>query len=324
MSTISEEDKQLAKEYNYSPFMIRELIANFPADYLEVIKAFEKPPLKSIRVNLLKTTPEIVKDALEQKGFQLAKSEWLPYAFHVVNNTSQFDLGATHEYLHGWYYLQSYASMIPVHILYPEPKDTVLDMCAAPGSKTTQIGQYMQNKGVLVAIDSNRDRLNAVISNLKRCGVYNTIVFPMDSREVKKLGAMGFQPNKILLDAPCTGAGIIRSDPTRKHSRELVDVKEAAVRQKQLLKAGLELLAPNGMLLYSTCSFHYQENEQVVAEVVHQMKDIEIIEPNEQIGMPGLDKVNQIDFGYEMLKTRRLYPNVHDTDAFFFALLHKN
>ena len=268
MSTETVDIKSIEEEYNYSPFMIRELIANYPSDYLEVIQAFEKPPIKSIRVNLLKTTPEEVKTALESKDFQLTPTEWLPYAFHVLKSNAQFELGATHEYLRGWYYIQSYASMIPVHILYPEPKDIVLDMCAAPGSKTTQIAQYMQNKGTLVAVDESKDRLNALIANMKRCGCYNSIAFPFDGRNVKKLETMGFQPNKILLDAPCTGAGIIRTDPTRKYSRDLTDVKDAAIRQKQLLRAGLELLAPQGTLVYSTCSFHYQENEQVVAEVV--------------------------------------------------------
>jgi len=320
----NQEIQNLATEFSYSPFMISELIKNFPNDYLEVIKAFEKPPIKSIRVNTLKTTPENVKQSLEDKGFQLQPIEWFPYEFNVVQQDMPFDLGATHEYLHGWYYLQSLASMVPVHILYPESKDIVLDMCAAPGSKTTQIAQYMQNKGTLIAIDEKKDRLSALGANLKRCGVYNTIIFPYDSRDVTKFSSLGFQPNKILLDAPCTGAGVIRTDPSRKKSRDLNDIKLMAAKQKQLLKAGLSLLAPKGTLVYSTCSFHYQENEMVVAEVLKEMKNIEIIEPNEPIGLPGLEKVGELEFGYDLLKSRRLYPNIHDTDAFFFCLLRKN
>lgn len=319
----NEEIKRLADLHGYSNLMMAELIKNYPDDYVEVIKAFEKPLIKAIRVNTLKVTPETVKTALEQKEFKLAPNEWLNYAFNIFSEEAKFDLGATHEYLHGWYYLQTIASMIPVHILFPEPNDTVLDMCAAPGSKTTQIAQYMQNEGIIIAIDDKKNRILSLNANLKRCGVYNCVTFPYNAKNVKKLATAGIKPNKILLDAPCTGAGIIRQDPTRKTSRDLSDIKYMASLQKELLTAGLELLAPQGWLLYSTCSFHYQENEMVISEVLPKFKDVEIVSPAENIGLPGLIKVGNIEFGDQMLKARRLAPNIHDTDAFFYCLLKK-
>ena len=93
--------------------------------------------------------------------------------------------------------------------------------------------------------------------------------------------------------------------------------------QKELLMAGLNMLAPQGYLMYSTCSFHYIENEQVVAEVIALRNDVEIVEPAYDIGLPGLESIEGLEFGYDLLKTRRLYPNLHDTDAFFMALLKK-
>ena len=235
---------------------------------------------------------------------------------------SDLQIGATHEYLEGHYYLQSLASMIPPQMLYPGKKDHVLDMCAAPGSKTTQMGQLMQQGGIIVATDVKESRLKSLNSNIRRCGLYNCLTFAHDARKLKsKLGS--FLPTKILLDAPCSGSGIIRIDPSPKRTKDDSDIKRLSSMQKDLLKAGLDILPPGGRLMYSTCSFHYQENEQVIAETVLSRQDVEVIEPEENIGLPGLERIGNLEFGYELLKTRRLFPNLHDTDAFFMCLIEK-
>ena len=316
----------LAEDWGYSPYMMRQLILHFPDEYLGIIRAFNQPPKNTIRVNTLKTTPEKLVSQLSQKGFEFRPTEWIDYGFHVDTSASRLRLGATHEYLKGYYYLQSLGSMIPVQMLYPEPEDRVVDMCAAPGSKTTQIGQFMKQQGTLVAVDVKPSRIRALTSNVRRCGINNAIIFPADATQLKQQFKSMFKPNKILLDAPCSGSGIIRVDPTLKRMKNDANIKRLTRIQKDLLKTGLELLSPGGMLMYSTCSFFYQENEQVVAETLKlpNMENIEIIEPAEDIGLPGFDHVGDLDFGYELLKTRRLFPNIHDTDAFFYCLLRKN
>ncbi len=319
-----EEIEQIAEDYQYSDFMVRELMINYPDDYLEVIRAFEKPSLEMIRTNTLKIQPQALKKRLENKGFRLKKAQWIDYAYIVDTRNSKLSLGATHEYLMGYYYIQDLASMIPVYFLSPRPGDKVIDMCAAPGGKTTHIGQYLKQKGTIIAIDRKESRLKSLISNINRCGILNSMVFPYDGKDLNKIPKFRHWANKILLDAPCTGSGIIRKDKSRKMSRNLKDVKEMAKIQKSLLKTGLEILKPGGLLLYSTCSFHYRENEQVVAEVSASRDDVNIIEPFKvDIGLPGLIKAENREFGYDMLKTRRMYPNVHDTDAFFYCLLEK-
>jgi NOL1/NOP2/sun family putative RNA methylase len=315
---------ELAEENNYSQFMVQELMKNFPTDYKQIMKAFEKPPFQTIRVNTLKTTPELLKADLAKKAYRFKPAGSIPYALNVSSAKSKIEIGATHEYLRGLYYIQSYGSMIPVYLLYPEPEDRVLDMCAAPGSKTTQIGQLMNQEGIIVATDIKKSRLNSLISNVKRCGVKNCIIFPYDATQLKKIIKTTLKPNKILLDAPCTGSGLLRIDKANKKTQNIKSITRLSRIQKQLLKEGLEMLEPGGRLMYSTCSFHYQENEQVIAETIQNFDDVKIIEPfDTTIGLPGLTSVENIDFGYDMVKTRRLYPNVHDSDAFFYCLMEK-
>lgn len=302
--------------------MIKQIMINYPEEYLAVINSFNKPPHETIRVNTLKISPEELKKLLEKKGFHIRSTNF-EFAFHVDSSNTRLKLGATHEYLQGYYYIQSIASMIPVYLLYPEEGDKVLDMCAAPGSKTTQIGQYLNQTGLLVAVDSKISRIKSLNSNIKRCGIDNCITFPYDSTQLKPLLKPIFKPNKILLDAPCTGSGIIRIDPTLKKVRNDANIIRMARIQKKLLKVGLEMLEPGGLLMYSTCSFHYQENEEVVKDTLKKFDDIEIIEPNVDIGHPGFESIDDKKFGVDLLKTRRIYTNRDDMDAFFYCLLKK-
>ncbi len=295
-----------------------------PETWILWINAFNKPSIKTIRVNTLKISPEELKEQLEKKDFKLRPTKWFDNAFHIDSTDSKLKLGATHEYLKGFYYIQSLASMVPAHLLYPQPGDRVIDMCASPGSKTTQIGQMMKQQGIIIAIDAKITRIKSLTSNIKRCGIKNAIVFPHDSTQLKMEQIGPYKPNKILLDAPCSGSGIIREDPTIKRVKNDNDIKRLAQIQKKLLSKGLEFLQPEGYLMYSTCSFHYQENEQVIAETLQKFDNIEIVEPFEDIGLPGFDHVGEMDFGYDLIKSRRLFPNIHDTDAFFFCLMKKN
>ncbi len=318
----SEKILELAERYNYSPFMIKQIMINFPDEHLVVINAFNRQPRETIRVNTLKTNPEKLKELLKKKGFRL-KSTQFDYAFHVDSSQTRIGLGNTHEYLQGFYYMQSLASMVPVHLLYPEPGDKILDMCAAPGSKTTQIGQFLNQEGVIIAVDNKESRIKSLSSNVKRMGINNCIIFPYDSSQLKPFLKYTFIPDKILLDAPCTGSGIIRVDPTIKKTKNDLNINRMVRIQKKLLKTAIDILKPGGYLMYSTCSFHYQENEGVIADALKNNRNIEIIEPNEDFGHPGFDNIDNKIFGIELLKTRRVYPNRDDLDAFFYCLLKK-
>jgi NOL1/NOP2/sun family putative RNA methylase len=323
----SDDVNYLAELHQYSPFMVQEIKRNFPEDYKEVLQAFDRPAPQVIRVNTLRATPEMVVNCLKEKGFGVRPIEWLNYAFEITELNNTVQIGATHEYLFGWYYLQNLASMLPVHALYPQPGDIVLDMCAAPGSKTTQIGQYMQNKGTIIATDIHYLRCKTLAANLKRCGVQNAIICPIDAIQTKNFIQLGIRPQKILLDAPCTGSGVIRTDPSRKRSRNEHDIAQMAQIQKKLLKTGLDLLDHQGYLVYSTCSFHYQENEAVVAEVLRERSDIRILPLPATYGLPAFTKMGEEIFGDDMLNAQRvspIHPVKYAPDAFFICLLQKD
>ncbi len=285
-------------------------------DTVQLLEANEKPLIPSIRTNTLKISASELKRRLEKKGNELEPIEWIPYGFEVKKTS--INLGSSHEFLQGYYYLQNVASMLSAIILDPKPDDVVLDMCAAPGSKSTHLAQLMGNKGRLVLIDKNRNRIPALEVNLRRMGVLNSIILNMDAINLSDLN---IKSNKILLDAPCTGEGLIRQDPSRKKSRMVKELEKMSSIQRKLLKAGLNTLDSRGKLLYCTCSIAPEENELVVNDVLNQVKNFEIVEIPRNYGMKGLTEV----FGVSMLDSlkfsQRLYPHLHDTIGFYFCLI---
>ena len=287
-------------------------------DTIKLLKANEKSLTPSIRVNTLKITVSDLKKRLDQKGFKLEPIEWIPYAFKVIKET--YNLGSTHEFLQGYYYLQNIASMLPALILDPKPNDIVIDMCAAPGSKATHLAQIMKNEGTLILIDRNRKRIPALETNIRRMGIINSIVINMDASDLSKLN---IKATKILLDAPCTGEGLIRQDPNRKKSRKLKDIEKMASIQKRLLKAGLNALKSDGELLYSTCSIAPEENELVVHEVLEEESNFRISKISNTFGVSGLTEVYGKNLREDLRYSQRLYPHLHDNIGFYLCLLKR-
>ena len=311
--------KNLAQEYGYLPYMIERYIQFLGVDgTIDLLKANEKPLTPSIRVNTLKITAHDLKERLDQKGFKLEPIDWIPYAYKVIKET--YNLGSTHEFLQGYYYLQNIASMLPALILDPKPHDIVIDMCAAPGSKATHLAQLMKNEGTLILIDRNRKRIPALEVNIRRMGIINSIVFNMNAIDLSKLKV---KATKILLDAPCTGEGLIRQDLNRKKSRKLKDIEKMASIQKRLLKAGLNALKSDGELLYSTCSIAPEENELVFHEVLEEEKKFRISKISSTFGVHGLTEVYGKYLKEELKYSQRLYPHLHDTIGFYLCLIKK-
>jgi len=285
---------------------------------LKLLKANEQPLIPSIRVNTLKISVLELKKRLEKKGNELKPIEWIPYGFNVVKES--FNLGSSHEFLQGYYYLQNIASMLSAINLDPKPNDIVIDMCAAPGSKSTHLAQLMENKGTLILIEKNLNRIPALEVNLRRMGVSNSIVLNMDAINLSNMNVKG---DKILLDAPCTGEGLIRQDPSRKKSKKMRDVEKMAVIQKKLLKAGLKALKTGGKMLYCTCSIAPEENELVVNHVLNDLNNCSIFKIFRDYGVKGLTEVFGINLLDDLKFSQRLYPHIHDTIGFYFCLIKK-
>ncbi|NJE46154.1 RsmB/NOP family class I SAM-dependent RNA methyltransferase [Thermococcus sp. GR7] len=205
----------------------------------------------------------------------------------------------------GLFYAQSLPSMVVARILEPSEEELIIDMAAAPGGKTSHIAQLMQNRGEIIAIDKSKNRLRKMEEELKRLGVKNVKLIHMDSR---KLPELGIEADKILLDAPCTALGI---RPKLWESRTPKDIEATARYQRHFINAAIKSLRKGGVLVYSTCTLSYEENEANVKYMLS--KGLKLEEQSLFIGSHGigLDGV------------QRFYPNRHLTQGFFIAKLRK-
>lgn len=267
---------------------------------------------QSIRINTLKISHDELRERLHERGIVLSKIPYARDGFWIEK--SRFRVSASPEHLQGLFYIQESASQLAVHALEPKPGELVLDMTASPGGKTTQIAQYMENKGCIIALDiKNLDALN---NNVERLGVENCITYQTNALDVKKLG---LEFDKILLDAPCSGNIIIEKDWYTK--RSLQGIEKMSELQKNLLESGLGVLKKNGILVYSTCSLEPEENELVVDWALKKFNLA--VEPVITIGSNGLVDVFGRKLSPEIKKTKRFWPNKTGTQGFFIAKLRK-
>jgi NOL1/NOP2/sun family putative RNA methylase len=268
---------------------------------------------QAIRINPLKTTDEKLIETLSEQGVEIEKIPYLDHGYKV--HESPFSLGASIEYLLGHYSLQETASQYPVQVLQPTQEDRLLDMASAPGGKTTQAAAYMQNKGIMVAVDINRDRLFATENNVERCGVTNTSIHHVDALELSD--KEGF--TKILLDAPCSGNYV--TDTHWFQRRTETDIERNAELQKKLITKALNLLESGGVLLYSTCSLEPEENEQNIQWLIenHDVGLIELDGP----GDPALSNLDGVNLDQKISYCRRFWPEKTGTQGFFVAKVVK-
>lgn len=270
---------------------------------------------RSLRVNTLKITVSALIERLQEKGIMLEK---IPFVRDGYYYTSPFSLGATPEYLLGYYYLQEAASQIPVEHLELSPSEMVLDMAASPGSKTTQIAQWMDNKGILVAMDLKKERIGSLRNNIERMGVTNSVIYHLDGRKAESLGMMF---DRILLDAPCSGNYAAEKNffSLKQPGGNAPLVKT----QKQLLEAAYAVLKRKGKLVYSTCTLEPEENEAVIDGFLNAYPDMRLEPLRLLIGDPGMTEVFGQGLSPELAKAKRLWPHKSGTQGFFIAKLVK-
>ncbi|MEM2121298.1 MAG: RsmB/NOP family class I SAM-dependent RNA methyltransferase [Candidatus Woesearchaeota archaeon] len=290
--------------------MHREFFAKRYEEINGKIVEFKLKP--SLRVNTLKISPKELKIRLEEKGVKLERIKFVNNGFYYE---SKFSLGATTEYLLGYYYLQEAASMIPAEVLNPNNKDLVLDMAAAPGSKTTQISQIMNNQGLIIAFEKNPKRAFALKNNVERMGCKNVCVINEDILNLKT----NIQFDKILLDAPCSGNYLSQKGWFSK--RDLNGIIRNSEYQKKLIRKAHELLKENGILVYSTCSLEPEEDEEVVDFALK--LGFKILPTQIKIGDEGITKFKDKNFSEDLKFAKRLWPYKTKTQGFFIAKLKK-
>jgi len=321
----SQLSRDLATYFEYLPELIETFMKIFsPTEILEFLEANEKQRPVVIRTNTLKTRRKDLAKALVQRGVTLEPlASWSKVGIKITE--AKIPIGATPEYLAGHYILQAASSMCSVLALAPQEKERVLDMASAPGGKTSFVAQLMKNTGCVVANDLKRGRLKATTANLARLGVSNTIVCNYDGREFPKV--MG-KFDRVLLDAPCTGLGVIARDPSIKLQKTYRDVQKMAQLQKQLALAAVDSVNANsktgGIFVYSTCSIAVEENEQVVQYILNKRpSQVKLVDVGFDVGLPGFTRFQEKRFHPSLSKTRRFYPHVHNMDGFYVAKFQK-
>lgn len=303
------ESREFAKVYGYKEWMISRFINHIP-DIDKFLDSIEHFNHRYIRINTLKRDLYYIKDRLYAKGFEL-KPTCIDEIYEVQ---SSYPLGATTEYLLGYYYIQDLSSCLAVRAMEPTTNDTNIDLCAAPGGKTSYIAQLMNNQGLLVTIEAKKDRLRSLIFNLRRCYVKNTVVFHMDASNASSLLSLKF--DKVMLDAPCSCEGVIPKDLERKYNRTPEDIDYCANIQRQLLDEAIKIVKDDGIIVYATCSFAPEEDEAIIDYAIkrHNVK----IEPL-SYGSEGITKFGDLEFDNQVRNTRRFYPHLHNTLGFFIA-----
>ncbi|MGC9401346.1 16S rRNA (cytosine(1407)-C(5))-methyltransferase RsmF [Vibrio genomosp. F10 str. 9ZC157] len=298
---------------------LREIESILPSslNMQDFIDACKRPLRKSIRVNTLKVTVSEFKERAAIKGWGLEPVPWCEEGFWITADESAVPLGNSAEHMAGLFYIQEASSMMPVTALFDNANieyQSVLDMAAAPGSKTTQIAALMNNSGILVANEYSASRVKVLHANIERCGIKNTALSNFDG---KVFG--GWLPERfdaVLIDAPCSGEGTIRKDADAMKNWSLASVKSIADTQKELIESAFHALKPNGVLVYSTCTLSTYENQQVC----HHLKDTfgDLVE---------FEHLNALFPNADLATTEEgflhIFPQVYDCEGFFVARIRK-
>lgn len=304
--------------------MAEKLISLFPvAEAIEFFESNETPRPVVIRANTLKTRRRDLAQSLINRGVNLEPvGKWSKVGLVVFDST--VPLGATPEYLAGHYMLQAASSFLPVMALAPQDHERVLDMSAAPGGKTTYISALLKNTGSVFANDANKSRCKSLVANIHRMGCKNVVVCNYDGRSFPKVLG-GF--DRVLLDAPCSGTGVISKDPSVKMNKTEDDFPRISHLQKELILAAIDSVDANsktgGYIIYSTCSVTVDENESVVAYALKKRPNVKLVETGLEFGKPGFTSFEGKHFGEALSMTRRYYPHVHNMDGFYVAKLKK-
>ncbi|XDG02923.1 hypothetical protein ABKA04_002538 [Annulohypoxylon sp. FPYF3050] len=324
----SEYTSQLLKDvcayYGYSEYLAEKLMNLFPPrEAFAFFEANETARPVVIRTNTLRTHRRDLAQALINRGVTLEPvGKWSKVGLQIFE--SNVPLGATPEYLAGHYILQAASSFLPVMALAPQEGERALDMAAAPGGKTTHMAAMMKNTGCIFANDPSKARAKGLIGNIHRLGARNVIVCNYDAREFPRVMG-GF--DRVLLDAPCSGTGVIAKDASVKTNKDEKDFMILPHTQKQLLLAAIDSVnhasKTGGFLVYSTCSVTVEENEQVVQYALNKRPNVKLVSTDLPFGKEGFTSYMGKKFDPSLRLTRRYYPHTYNVDGFFVAKFQK-
>ena len=275
-------------------------------EFSAYLKSFDEERLYGLRVNTAKTSPEAFPELVP---WDLKQIPWIPNGFYYEGTKRP---AKDPYYYAGLYYLQEPSAMTPAMLLPVEPGDRVLDLCAAPGGKSTELGVKLAGKGVLISNDISNSRAKALLKNLELWGIANICV--TSETPDKLAGVFGPWFDKILIDAPCSGEGMFRKDEDMVKSYEEHGPEYYSRIQKEITDQAVRMLAPGGLLLYSTCTFSRCEDEEIICHILNRHEEMELVK------LPLFEGASD---GIGLNGCLRLFPHKIKGEGHFMALLHK-
>ncbi|MFB6175413.1 MAG: RsmB/NOP family class I SAM-dependent RNA methyltransferase [Candidatus Nanohalobium sp.] len=281
-------------------------------DWQAFKKERESHPTNTARRNDLKAS-ENFDQQIKERFEDVEQASWNRKIYRLKSTETP---GKTSMHWRGEYYVQEESASLPAHILDPQPGEKILDMCAAPGGKATQIAEKMNNKGLVVANDDSAQRMKSLHANVYRTGSACITATNYDGRAIPE----DEKYDRVLVDAPCSGEGDRFYRNFEPASEE--EVEGLSELQKQLVDKAKNLLKPDGVLVYSTCTINPQENEGVVRHLLEQGLELEKID-TEFPHSEGVEKFEGEIYGEEMRKTVRIYPHHLNSGVIFVAKFRK-
>ncbi|MEM2518386.1 MAG: RsmB/NOP family class I SAM-dependent RNA methyltransferase, partial [Candidatus Bathyarchaeia archaeon] len=277
---------------------------------ISILEADLKAPPTYIRLNTLKGSENEILARLAEEKVRVEKVDGLRYAYKVLGTKTP--LTRTKSFSEGLFYIQDKASCYAAEVANPQPGAVLLDVCAAPGAKTTYLAQLMQNRGTIYSIDFSRRRMDVWKSEIGRMGV--DIAEPIIADACNPLPVF-VEVDMVVLDPPCTSTGAFAKIPSAKWRLTQRSVEKMAEIQWQMLESCAEKVKPSGTLIYSTCSITVEENEMLIERFLKWHPEFSLAEITPKIGLPGMRG---------MEKCQRLYPHIHGCNGFFIAKLLKS
>ncbi|MCR4944293.1 MAG: 16S rRNA (cytosine(967)-C(5))-methyltransferase RsmB [Clostridium sp.] len=301
---------EIAYEFSFEPWMIRMLFKQYgEQETLRILHGLNNIPMVTVRVNDVKGEYEEIYEELEAEGYNIEEGFVCPEAIAINGGKS---IEKNRLFAEGKITVQDESAMMVAPLLEINEGETVVDLCAAPGGKTTHIAEILNNTGEVLAYDIHEQKLELIKENCERLGLTNVKLAQMDATVLSS--DLINRADKILIDVPCSGIGIIRKKPEIKYNKKRKDLKEIVDVQRQIMENAWGYLKKGGIMVYSTCTLNKEENEENVRWFVEKHKDAEI----EKIFV-GKGK----EFKYDKEGMLTIMPNEY-MDGFFIAKIRKN
>lgn len=309
---IKDKAEYISIKYSHPKWMVERWIKNYGEDFTESLcKKNNDNPQLNIRVNTLKITKKDLMQKLIDKGLIIKEAKYADDSLIVEN---PYRITDTHEYKSGLFTIQDESSTLVGQIMDPKPASTVIDLCSAPGGKSTHLAQIMNNNGRIISMDIYDHKIRLVKDNARRLGI--DIIDAKLGNALQLDETLIGKGDYILLDAPCSGLGLLRRKPEIKRNRKEEDIQELVDIQYRMLNNAKEYLKDGGILIYSTCTIEKDENNNLVNRFLMENQNFKLVSIEEKVS--NKDNMETLDQGYV-----QLFPHIHGTDGFYIAKMIK-